>query len=252
MTEGGMTEATVLRRVEHCMGTVFSIDVRTPGLDPAVLDDIVEILHDIDARFSTYRSDSEISRLADGRLQVSDCSEDVRWVLDRCAELQTETGGYFSAYPSGVLDPSGLVKGWAIESASDILSAAGSTSHCVNGGGDVQCIGDAAPTTPWRIGVSHPLRSGELAGVITGSDVAVATSGSAERGAHVVDPHTGRAPLALASVTLAGRHLTEVDALATAAFAMDTDARPYLETLAQRGFRAFVVEADGSMWSTGF
>lgn len=247
-----MTEATGVRRVEKCMGTVFSIDVRTPGLDPAVLDDVVDILHDIDARFSTYRDGSEISRLADGRLQAAECSEDVQWVLARCAELQTETAGYFSAYADGTLDPSGLVKGWAIEAASDLLSAAGSTSHCVNGGGDVQCIGDAAPGTPWRIGVSHPLRRGELACVVAGSDVAVATSGSAERGAHVIDPHTRRAPTTLASVTLAGRHLTDVDAYATAAFAMDADARPWLESLAERGYRAFVVQADGEMWSTGF
>ena len=241
-----------MRRVEKCMGTVFSIDVRTPGLDPGVLDDVVDILQDIDARFSTFRADSEISRLGDGRLTIDECSEDVQWVVTRCAELQKETDGYFSAYAGGALDPSGLVKGWAIESASDLLVAAGSTSHCVNGGGDVQCIGESGAGTPWRVGVSHPLRRGELACVVAGTDIAVATSGSAERGAHVIDPHTGRSPSSLASVTLAGRHLTDVDALATAAFAMDADARPWLESLAERGYRAFVVEADGQMWSTGF
>jgi thiamine biosynthesis lipoprotein len=232
------------------MGTVFSFDVRTPGFDTTVLDDAVDILQDIDARFSTFRDDSEVSRLAAGTLRISECSEDVQWVLRRCAELTAETDGYFSAYAGGALDPSGLVKGWAIEQASDLLCMAGSTSHCVNGGGDVQCVGWAGPDTPWRVGVSHPLRRGELATVVTGTDLAVATSGSAERGAHVVDPHTRRAPGALASVTLIGRHLSDVDAYATAAFAMDDAARGWLESL--DGFRAFVVQADGATWSTGF
>jgi thiamine biosynthesis lipoprotein len=230
------------------MGTVFSIDVRTPGFDGAVFADVVALLHDIDARFSTFRADSEVSRVASGALGRADCSPDVGWVLHRCAELEVETAGYFSAYANGELDPSGLVKGWAIETVSDLLVDAGSTSHCVNGGGDVQCVGEAAPGVPWRVGVAHPLRRGELATMIEGVDVAVATSGSAERGAHVVDPHTGRAPATLASVTVVGKHLADVDAYATAAFAMDAGARDWLQGL--DGFDGFGVLVDGSTWHT--
>lgn len=237
------------RRVEHCMGTVFSLDVRAPLVDPAVIDDVVAWLHDVDDTFSTYRAESQISRLARGDISPLDCSPEVRTILDRCAELVHETDGYFSAYASGTLDPSGLVKGWAIERASDMLRDAGALNHCVNGGGDVQCAGEAAPGQAWRVGIAHPLRHGQLAGVVVGNDISVATSGSAERGGHVLDPHSGEANRALASLTVVGRRLATTDAYATAAYAMGNAARGWLESLDD--YWGFAVTADGDTWRTG-
>ena len=141
------------------MGTVFSIDIRPPLVAGGVLDEVVAWLHQVDATFSTYRPDSPVSRLAAGELSLAECPPEVAEILARCAELERDTAGYFSAYAAGRLDPSGLVKGWAIESASHRLRAAGSVNHCVNGGGDVQCAGDAAPGQPWRVGIANPLRS---------------------------------------------------------------------------------------------
>jgi thiamine biosynthesis lipoprotein len=246
VTVGPLTAG--LRRVVQCMGTVFSFDVRTPGLAGEAVDEAVAWLHRVDATFSTYRPESEISRLERGEISRDDCSPDVRHVLARCAELTRRTGGYFSARATGRLDPSGYVKGWAIERASDILVAHGSVSHCVNGGGDVQCVGWSAVGKPWRVGIAHPLLPMQLAAVVSGSDLAVATSGTAERGAHIVDPHSGRAPDGLASVTLVGAHLSEVDALATAAYAHGRRARDFVASLA--GVGAFAVCRDGSTWTT--
>lgn len=230
------------------MGTVFSIDVRGQAIDPEEVEDVVRWLHWVDATFSTYQPDSQISRLGRGELTVADCAPEVGEIMDRCERLRGDTDGYFSAYPHGALDPSGVVKGWAIEQASDRLRRAGSANHCVNGGGDVQCAGDAAPGQPWRVGIAHPLRPGDLAAVVTGTDLAVATSGTAERGAHVIDPHTGRAPEVLASLTLVGRHLSDVDALATAAFAMGPAARDWVERTP--GIEGFAVALDGATWRT--
>lgn len=229
------------------MGTVFTLDVRAPGVPARAVDGAVAWLHRVDAVFSTYRPDSEVSRLGRGELALDSCSADVRAVLARCAELSAETGGFFSARPGGTLDPSGYVKGWAIERASELLRAAGSTNHCVNGGGDVQCVGEAAPGRPWRIGITHPARPGDLAGIVAGAagaDLAVATSGTAERGAHVLDPHTGRPPEGLLSVTVIGTRLADVDAYATAAFAMGTGALAWLA--GRPDLRAQVVLADGT------
>jgi thiamine biosynthesis lipoprotein len=236
------------RRVEHCMGTVFSIDVRTPGVDHAVIESVVAWLHWADATFSTYRPDSEISRLGRGEISLDRCAPDVRRVLERCEQLSAETDGYFSAYAGGALDPSGLVKGWAIERASEMLIAAGSRNHCVNGGGDVQCAGSAAPDVAWRIGIADPHRPGELVAVVAGDGIAVATSGPAERGAHIIDPHLASSPGALASITVVGAGLATVDAYATAAFAMGDRAPAWLESRAQ--YEALVVHADGQRWST--
>jgi FAD:protein FMN transferase len=237
------------RRVEHCMGTVFSIDVRSPGAESGAVDAAVQWLHWVDDTFSTYQPASVISQLRRGEITVADCPPEVAEILDRCGELEAQTDGYFSVTADGSLDPSGLVKGWAIQRASELLVAAGSVNHCVNGGGDVQCVGRAALDTPWRIGIAHPLEPDRLAGVVTGSGaLAVATSGSAERGPHIVDPHAGDRPATLASVTIVGRELATADAYATAAFAMGAAAPDWIES--QPGYRGLVVYADGTSWSS--
>lgn len=240
--------AVTQRRVERCMGTVFSIDVRSPGVEHAVLEATVRWLHWVDETFSTYKPSSQISRLGRGEIDLDECAPVVLEVLERCAELEGETSGYFSAYATGVLDPSGLVKGWAIERASELLAAGGSINHCVNGGGDVQCAGSAAPERPWRIGIAHPLRPGRLAGVVEGREMAVATSGSAERGEHILEPRSRTSPTALASVSLIGRHLATVDPYATAAFAMGDAAPDWIENLP--GCHGLAVYSDGTSWSS--
>lgn len=250
MSTNVSTALTALRRVEHCMGTVFTFDIRPPGVDESVVDHAVRWLHWVDATFSTYRADSQISRLGRGELNLRDCSAHVRTVLSRCRELEAESCGYFSAYPAGHLDPSGYVKGWAIERVSDLLVAAGSTNHSVNGCGDVQCVGQSAAGQPWRIGITHPHHRADLIAIVvgTGADLAVATSGTAERGHHVLDPHTACAPVGLASLSVSGPRLAEADAYATAAFAMGTDALDWLEQL--DGYHGFVVASDGTTRAT--
>jgi thiamine biosynthesis lipoprotein len=243
------------RRVVHCMGTVFTIDVRAPGCEPAVVDEVIRWLHWVDAVFSTYRPDSPISRLGRGEPLRSDpkAAVAIEEILNRCQELEVETSGYFSAYANGQLDPSGLVKGWAGQRASDLLAAAGSSNHCVNGGGDVQCRGRARPGANWRIGVSDPFDRTQLAAVISGgaAELAIATSGSAERGNHIRNPHDAlglaASPSACpVSVTLVGRGLSTTDAYATAAFAMGAAAPAWIKDLP--GYCGFVIFADGSRW----
>lgn len=210
-----------MRHVEHAMGTVFSFDIRdavTPAV-AAALHEAVAWLHHVDALFSTYRPDSAVSRLARGETTVEQCPAEVGEALRLCAEAERVTHGWFSATAGGGLDPSGLVKGWAVERASEILHAAGAHHTSVNGGGDVQLRGEAAPGVPWRIGIADPLRPGALLGVVSCRDGAVATSGTAERGHHIIDPHTGRPPRGLLSVTVVGPRLTWADVHATALFA---------------------------------
>jgi thiamine biosynthesis lipoprotein len=232
------------------MGTVFSFDIRSAPTPPVTdaLAEAVAWLHHVDAVFSTYRPDSQISRLGRGELTVGRCVPEVAEVLGLCRETADATGGAFTCTPGGRLDPSALVKGWAIERASRILLHAGAFDHCVNGGGDIQAQGEAAPGVPWRFGIAHPLHPGALALVVSGRDLAVATSGTAERGRHIIDPRNGRPATALASLTLVGRHLTEVDALATAAFAMGNEARQWMRT--RPDLEAFAITPDGRGWST--
>ena len=143
----------------------------------------------------------------------------------------------------GRLDPSGLVKGWAVAGAAARLAAAGARSLFINAGGDIATRGG-----PWRIGIRHPLERERLAAVLEGSDLAVATSGEYERGRHVIDPHTGRPPDGLLSVTIVGPDLATADAYATAAFAMGADGPAWAATLA--GYDALCITTDQRVLST--
>lgn len=247
------TPESRLRHPEHVMGTVVSFDVPASARDDGSLDAAVRWLHWVDETFSTYLPGSDVSRLARGEVTLADCAPEVADVLAACAALQEESGGYFTAYPDGSLDPSGYVKGWAVERAAAIITAAGSAAHTVNGGGDVQCVGGKPDGTPWRLGIANPFLPGTLALVVAGRDFAVATSGTAERGAHIMNPHARGPAGGLASLTVVGPSLTLADAYATAAFAMGPRlARQWTED-AIDGYDAFAMLPDGSTWqTTGF
>ena len=231
--------------VRHVMGMPIGFDVRDPGVD---VEPAFAWLHEVDTTFSTYREDSEIRRLDRGELLLADCRPEVDEVLTRCLELERETAGAFSARPAGRLDPSGLVKGWAVDGAAARLQAAGARNFCINAGGDVLARGRPAPGRRWRVGVRHPEQAHQLAAVLEVQDLAVATSGAYERGAHIVDPRTGRAAEGLLSVTVIGRDLATTDAYATAAFAMGADGPAWTATLA--GFDAMCVTSDHRVLST--
>jgi thiamine biosynthesis lipoprotein len=244
----GTAGAPRVVHVEHCMGTVFSIDIRDPGSWDAAIAEVTRWLHHVDEVFSTYRPGSDISRLRRGELAIGQASPLVAEVLGLCARAEQETGGYFTTALPGGTDPTGLVKGWAIERASAILRAHGSDNHCVNGGGDIQAAGEASPGQPWRIGISDPLDRSRVLTVVAGRDIAVATSGVAERGLHIVNPRTGAAAAGLASVTVVSGSLTIADAYATAAFAMGGDAMAWASGMP--GIEALLVGRDGATSAT--
>lgn len=242
------------------MGTVFSLDVRggEPAAVRAALDEAVAGLHRVDEVFSTYREDSQIARLQRGELTVAECDPEVAEVLELAAEAERLSDGWFSTSYQGRLDPTGIVKGWAVERAARRLSAVpGVCGVSVNGGGDVQLLGAPGaqrPWRPWRVGVSDPLRPGGLAAVVSAAGVdelSVATSGTAERGAHILDPRTGHAAVTdLVAVTVVGPRLTWADCWATAAFAMGSrEGLAWLESLPD--VEALLITAGDEVRCTG-
>jgi FAD:protein FMN transferase len=236
---------TPARRVERIMGTAIGIDVRSPGLDSGILEAAFDVLRDVDARFSTYRPDSELSRLIRGELDETDCAADLRAILGLCEDLRRTSGGYFDIRghrPDGRPDPTGLVKGWAVEEASLVLDAGGAIDYAINAGGDVIARGDREPGRSWRVGIRHPGRGDRVAAVLRVRDRAVATSGAYERGEHIVDPHAGRPARALLSVTVVGPSLTLADAYATTAYAMGLDGPAWVH--GHPGYGAVAITAD--------
>jgi FAD:protein FMN transferase len=232
----GFLETTChgLRHVEQVMGMPWMFDICDTAVGLETLRALVRRLRWVDATFSTYRADSEISRLNRGELTRAQLHEDVRGVLDRCEQLRRETGGYFditapyrarTAPPAGdggagSVDPSGLVKGWAIAGAARRLRDAGARNFSVNAGGDALLSGHPDGHDRWRVGIQHPRSVRDIALTLGLRDIAIATSGAYIRGAHIHDPVGDGTPSGLLSVTIVGPDVATADAYATAAFAM--------------------------------
>jgi FAD:protein FMN transferase len=235
------------------MGMPISLALRGRHADDAAARaawaGVMDELREVDRVFSTYRADSAVARLGRGELGLEDCPPEVAEVLALGAAAERDSHGAFSVRlpgPDGrpVLDPSGVVKGWAVERASAHLRALEGTDFCLSAGGDMTCrtLDPAGP--PWRIGIEHPAGPGQVIAVVPVLTGAVATSGTAHRGQHLVDARTGRPPAGVASVTVIAGSLTDADIDATAAYAQGTDAARWLE--ARPGRSGLVVWADGT------
>lgn len=239
-----------MRRVEHIMGFPISLIIEdiegtengaagTEAADPAF-----DWLREVDARFSPFRADSEVSRLDRGELSPRELSPDLVEVLDLCEEYRVATGGAFDVrLPGRGLDPCAMVKGWAVQRAAELLTARGAKRLCLNAGGDVAATGG-----PWRVGVRHPERADRLCTVLSITEGAVATSARYERGDHILDGRTGRPATGLLSLTVVAPTLTEADATATAAFAMGAEGIEW--AAAREGCEVFAVDADRRVFRT--
>lgn len=243
-----------LVHVEPVMGTAVSFDIRDGRPDSGAITEAVRWLHHVDETFSTYRTDSPISRLGRGEVALGDVDPEVGDILLLCERLRDETQGAFDAFavpaPNGTtLDPSGVVKGWSIERAAQILEAHGHTDFTINAGGDIALRGQAALGTPWAVGIRHPGDRDRVAMVLElVGPAAVATSATYERGAHIVDPRTAQPTTDLASVTVVGTDLTFVDTYATAVFVMGL---PGLDWVARRpGYEAMAITHDALVLQT--
>ena len=244
-----LSPARTVRRVEHVMGMPISVALRGRHADDGRGADAwaaaLAVLREADRVFSTYRPESAVSpagprRAGPGGVPTRD-GGGPRPRRGRAPGLRRRV----RRLPAGgVLDPSGVVKGWAAERAATRLAALPDTDYCLSAGGDIACRTLDPDAPPWRIGIEDPHDPTRLVAVVPVRTGAVATSGTARRGAHIVDARSGNPPNGLASVTVVGRSLTAVDIDATAAFALGADAARWL---AGRGHHAaLLVRGDGS------
>jgi FAD:protein FMN transferase len=245
--------APVARRVEHVMGMPISLALRGRHTEDAAAQDawqaLLAELRTLDAVFSTYRPDSVVCRLGRGEITEADAPATVAEVLALADRAERASGGAFSVRRPGpdvrpVLDPSGVVKGWAVERAAAWLRDLEETDFCLSAGGDMTCRTLDPDGTPWRIGVEDPADPRRVLAVVPVFTGGVATSGTAHRGHHLVDARTGRPPAGVASVTVVAGSLTWADIDATAAYAHGPDAARWLET--RRGRSGLVVWDDGT------
>lgn len=247
------TSVPVLRHAERVMGTVVSFAVmpgEMPGRDARrAIAAACAALHAADATFSTWKPNSPISRLRHGAAVLGELPAEVAEVLELCEQVRKASGGWFDPWAiHGGVDPSGLVKGWAVDQGLAVLRQAGVEAAMINGGGDIAVLGVPAPGQSWRIGIRHPWRADALAAIIDVT-AAIATSGSYERGTHLIDPFTGQPASRAASATVMGPSLAIADALATAVAAGGDDAFAVIAELDH--YASYLIRPDGSEADTG-
>ena len=242
----------MIAHAEPVMGTVVSFHLPDGEHAARALVDAVAWLHEVDARFSPYLPDSEVTRLATGRLPESDVHPDVHEVLALVDRAAVDSGGAFDARrwrTDGRFDPSGLVKGWAVERAARQMSAA-VDAFAIDAGGDVAVTTGPSRSKPWRIGIRHPDRPDRVAAILQVADGAVATSGAYERGAHILDPRDGRVPSDVRSMTVVGPDMTWADTFATAAYVMGREGLGWVAS--HPGYEALAITWDDALiWTPG-
>jgi len=239
-----------MKQTELIMGMPITVEVIDSD-DVRLLADTFMFFQAVDDRYSTYKTNSEITRINNG-LPQSEWSAEMRSVLSLCDETKRQTNGYFDISHGGKLDPSGLVKGWAIWEAAKRLRKHGSTNFYIEAGGDIQTYGNNAERQPWTVGIRSPFNSNEIIKVLCIKNKGVATSGTYIRGQHIYNPRQPDSLLTdVQSLTVIGRNIYEADRFATAAFAMGRDGITFIEQA--EGLEGYMVDDKGvATLTTGF
>ena len=226
------------------MGMPITLEVVEASASAADLERVFDYFQYVDQKFSTYKDGSEISAINRNEIGLAEASADMRAVFALAEQTRQETGGYFDIERGGRYDPSGLVKGWAIYHAAEILWQAGFENFYVEAGGDIQAAGRNALGEPWRVGIRSPFNLAEIVKVLSVTDCGVATSGSYVRGQHVYRPGEP-GPLApeIVSLTVIGPDIYEADRFATAAFAMGAQGIQFIDSL--DGFEGYQIDRHG-------
>lgn len=227
------------------MGMPITVSVANKNAREPSLQNVFSYFQHVDEVFSTYKRESEISRINRGELSADDASPEVREVLALAERTKWETFGYFNIKtPDGKLDPSGLVKGWAIRNAAQLLAEEGFKDYYVDAGGDIQTRGNASKKEPWKVGIRNPFNGKQIVKVLTVAEKGVATSGTYCRGQHVYNPYApGLALSDVVSLTVVASNVYEADRFATAAFAMGKEGIYFLERLA--GIEGYSIDRYG-------
>lgn len=202
---------------------------------------VFDYLREVDQKFSTYKDSSEIEKINRDEIKKGDYSKEMKHILKLAEQTKKETDGFFDIKKEGKLDPSGIVKGYAIFEGANILRKKGYKNFYLEIAGDVEIAG-LKEGKKWRVGIQNPFNPQEIVKVIYLTDCGVATSGTYQRGEHIYNPKTGKNATEIASITVVGPNVYEADRFCTAAFAMGKKGIEFLEKLP--GFEAYMVTKD--------
>ncbi len=241
-----------MKHTKLIMGMPVTVEIIDTKVKYHVFQEIFNYFEYIDNTFSTYKEDSEISKINQGRLDKSQYSRDMQTIFDLAERTRQETEGYFDIYHEGKIDPSGIVKGWAIYQAALILKQKGFSDYYVEAGGDIQVAGLNSHHHAWIIGIRNPFNREEVIKVVSLKGKGIATSGTYIRGAHIYNPQDRTDSLSdIVSFTVIGPNVYEADRFATAAFAMGKKGINFIENL--YGFEGYMIDKRGiATMTSGF
>jgi thiamine biosynthesis lipoprotein len=246
-----------MRETRIMMGMPITVEIT--GLDvPAAeaIHDVFAYFTQIDEKFSTYKKTSEITAVNEGRLKENGWSPEMKEIFALSAETKRATDGYFDIVNrEGKIDPSGIVKGWAIQNAAKLLDAKGIKDFFIDAGGDIQTRGKNSAGLPWSIGIRDPFDATQQKVVkilYAKENRGVATSGTYVRGNHIYDPYDkSKIESDIVSLTVIGPDIYEADRFATAAFAMGKKGIGFIEGL--KGFEGYMIDSRGvAVMTSGF
>jgi thiamine biosynthesis lipoprotein len=239
-----------MKRTELIMGMPITVEVvgKVTAEDFRVL---FSYFKAVDVRYSTYKKESEISQINNG-LPKAKWSAEMRSVLALCEQTRLDAKGFFNIMHQGKRDPSGLVKGWAINNAANMLLKKKITNFYIEAGGDIQAHGTDAKHKPWTVGIRNPFNVEEIIKTIIVSSEGVATSGTYIRGQHIYNPFKPGGTIDnVKSLTVIGPNIYEADRFATTAFAMGDRGIEFIESMP--GLEGYMVTANAfATYTSGF
>jgi len=235
------------------MGMPVTIETAGHKADTEHFERLFSYFQYVDDTFSPYKATSETTRMNKGFLHPSECSEDMTTIVRLAERTRIETNGYFDVFKNGLFNPVGIVKGWAIYQASEMLRKEGVWDFFLDAGGDIQLSGLNDEGQYWVVGIRNPFHPQEVVKILHLSDIGIATSGTYARGQHIYNPlSTEDGPIEeIVSVTVLGPNVYEADRFATAAFAMGPEGIHFIEELP--GFEGYLIDRSGiATMTSGF
>lgn len=208
------------------------------------LEKVFDYFRYVDAQYSPFKEDSQVAKLNRGE----EVSIEMKEILRLAQNLKDQTNRYFDVHrPDGKIDPSGIVKGWAIKNAAEILKKLGYTRFYVDAGGDAEIVGKN-----WKWGIRNPFNVQEIVKVLELSDCGIATSGTYERGQHIYDPVGKKNEINdIVSMTVIGPNVFEADKFSTPAFAMGKKGIEFIEK--REGLEGYMIDSKGvATMTSGF
>jgi len=240
-----------MKHEELIMGMPVRITLVGCAADSHTINEVITYFNSIDERYSTYKKTSEVSQMNEGMISSDDYSTDMKKILTLCERTKQETNGYFSCMNNDFFDPSGLVKGYAISHAANMIRKRGYKNFSVEIGGDIQVSGKNEQGDSWKVGIENPFNRSELVKVVKLENRGIATSGTYIRGNHIYNPHTNIKAAEIASITVIGETVYEADRFATAAFAMGEKGIQFIEDT--KGLEGYLITLQKqALLTTGF